>query len=138
MARAPYLMGLLAHHIPAKVTIPREGWLKLFVFLLTYLSYMAYHASRKPISVVKTSKAFLDCDDRFDVTNTTGDYACRSWISDIDGKRSSEANILLGTLDTSYLFAYAIGIFLSGYIAERVDLRYFLTVGQVSGLKNVE
>ena len=132
MARAPFLMGLMARAIPAQMTIQRVDWLKLHIFILTYISYMAYHASRKPLSVVKTSKAFLDCANEDDIIHIANDSTCRSWISDIDGKPSSESNVLLGSLDTSYLFAYAIGIFISGYIAERVNLRYFLTVGQVA------
>jgi MFS transporter, OPA family, solute carrier family 37 (glycerol-3-phosphate transporter), member 1/2 len=34
---------------------------------------------------------------------------------------------LFGTLDYAYLFAYAIGMFISGHIAERMHLRTFLT-----------
>jgi len=131
MASALFLVRLVARHIPAQQTIRREDWLKLFIFLLTYLSYVAYHASRKPISVVKTSAAFLNCSTHHDSEEIKNDTSCTSWITEVDGKPSSEANILLATLDTSYLFAYAIGIFFSGFIAERVDLRIFLTVGQV-------
>jgi OPA family glycerol-3-phosphate transporter-like MFS transporter 1/2 len=132
MASALYLVRLLARYIPTQLTIRREDWLKLFVFLLTYLSYLAYHASRKPISVVKTSEAFLNCGVHKNSTrNSSTDTPCSSWINEVNGTTSSDANILLATLDTSYLFAYAIGIFFSGFIAERVDLRIFLTVGQV-------
>ena len=31
------------------------------VLLLTFLAYTAYHMSRKPISVVKNAKEFLNC-----------------------------------------------------------------------------
>ena len=41
-------------------------------------------------------------------------------------------------LDTSYLVSYAIFMFVSGFIAERVDLRIFLTGGMLtSGLLTV-
>ena len=35
-------------------------------------------------------------------------------------------------LDTSYLVSYSIFMFVSGLVAERVDLRIFLTVGMLS------
>ena len=100
------------------------------MILLTFLSYTCYHASRKPISIVKNSKEFLDCD--------RDKNFCHSWISEIDGKTQEEAKTLLGLLDTSYLVSYAIFMFVSGFIAERVDLRIFLTGGMLtSGLLTV-
>ena len=41
------------------------------------------------------------------------------------------AETLLGTADYSWFFAYAIGLFFSGFIADRTNLRYFLTVGMI-------
>ena len=83
-----------------------------------------------PISIVKNSKEFLDCD--------RDKNFCHSWISEIDGKTQEEAKTLLGLLDTSYLVSYAIFMFVSGFIAERVDLRIFLTGGMLtSGLLTV-
>lgn len=38
---------------------------------------------------------------------------------------------LLGTLDTSFLFCYGVAMFMSGFVAERVSLRYFLTFGML-------
>lgn len=38
---------------------------------------------------------------------------------------------LLGTLDTSFLLCYGIAMFISGFVAERVSLRYFLTLGML-------
>ena len=94
---------------------------------MTFISYICYHASRKPISIVKNSKEFLDCD-------RDKNY-CHSWIAEIDGRSQEEAKTLLGLLDTSYLVSYAIFMFVSGLVAERMDLRIFLTVGMLtSGL----
>lgn len=42
-----------------------------------------------------------------------------------------DAPALLGTLDSSFLFAYAGAMFLSGFVAERVNLRYFLAFGML-------
>ena len=56
---------------------------------------------------------------------------CRSWISEIDGKSEQEAKTYLGLLDTAYLFSYAFFMFWSGALAERMDLRYFLSLGML-------
>lgn len=39
---------------------------------------------------------------------------------------------LLGALDLAFLFSYAVGMFFSGFVAEHMDLRHFLTVGMLS------
>jgi len=103
----------------------RELIYRLSILLLTFLAYTSYHLSRKPISIVKNSKAFLNCahDD-----NTT---SCTSWITEINGKTEQEAKTYLGLLDTSYLFSYAFFMFGSGFVAERMDLRYFLSLGMI-------
>ena len=60
---------------------------------------------------------------------------CTSWITELNGKNQQEADSLLGLLDTSYLMSYAVFMFVSGMIAERVNLRYFLSIGMItSGL----
>jgi len=105
----------------------KEVIYRLSVLLLTFLAYVAYHASRKPISIVKNSKEFLDC--------SSDTKMCHSWISEIDGKHQDEAKTLLGLLDTTYLVSYAFFMFISGIVAERVNLRVFLSFGMVaSGL----
>ena len=49
----------------------------------------------------------------------------------MNGQRKQEADNLLGLLDASYLMSYAAFMFVSGTIAERVNLRYFLSIGMV-------
>ena len=39
----------------------REAVLRVSVLVLTFLAYTSYHLSRKPISIVKNSDAFLHC-----------------------------------------------------------------------------
>ncbi|KAJ7348221.1 hypothetical protein OS493_039438, partial [Desmophyllum pertusum] len=56
---------------------------------------------------------------------------------DLDGKRNpndspDSGDELLGALDLAFLFSYAVGMFFSGFVAEHVDLRHFLTVGMLS------
>ncbi|KAL5019747.1 hypothetical protein ScPMuIL_002639 [Solemya velum] len=48
---------------------------------------------------------------------------------------SEDSSVLLGNLDSAFLFAYAIGMFVSGHTAERLNIRYYLTFGMLgSGL----
>jgi len=104
----------------------RELIYRLSILLLTFLAYTSYHLSRKPISIVKNSKAFLDCGSVHNASTI-----CSSWITQIDGKTEQEAKTYLGLLDTSYLFSYAFFMFGSGFVAERMDLRYFLSLGMI-------
>lgn len=46
-------------------------------------------------------------------------------------KDGPDASALLGTLDTAFLLTYGITMFVSGFVAERVSLRYFLTLGML-------
>ena len=57
---------------------------------------------------------------------------CTSWITELDGKNKQEADSLLGLLDTSYLMSYAVFMFVSGMVAERVNLRNFLSFGMIA------
>ena len=59
-------------------------------------------SSRKPLSIVKNSREFLDC--------TSGD-GCVSWVTEINGKKEDEAKTMLGFLDTAYLVTYAVFMF---------------------------
>jgi len=106
----------------------RETFFRLSVLLLTFLAYTSYHLSRKPISIVKNSKVFLSCSNSSSVNASS---TCTSWVTQIDGKSEQEAKTYLGLLDTAYLFSYAAFMFGSGIVAERVDLRYFLSCGMI-------
>jgi len=98
---------------------------------LTYFTYCFYHLARKPISIVKnvlnrncsqlTPPSWIIIDD------TNKDSWC-DWAP-FD---TAHAQTLLGALDSCFLFAYAAGIFISGFIAERTDLRYFLSFGMLA------
>ena len=95
--------------ILSKSKSSKEVLYRLSVLLLTFLAYVTYHASRKPISIVKNSKEFLDCSE--------DKNQCQSWISEINGKPEDEAKILLGLLDTTYLVSYAFFMFISCIVA---------------------
>jgi OPA family glycerol-3-phosphate transporter-like MFS transporter 1/2 len=43
-----------------------------------------------------------------------------------------DGKVLLGLIDTIFLLAYTVGLFISGWIADRVDIRKFLAFGMVN------
>ncbi|XP_076902213.1 putative glycerol-3-phosphate transporter 5 [Bidens hawaiensis] len=78
----------------------------------TFISYVAFHASRKPPSIVKSTLQ-------------------SQWQPPFTAAR-------LGELDLSFLSAYAAAMFFSGHVADRIDPRIFLTIGMMgSGLFTV-
>ena len=95
------------------------------VLLLTYLSYMSYHLSRRPFSIVKNvlSRNCSQLDPMQHLNSTT-------WC-DWAPFNSEHVNALLATLDSCFLVTYAIGMFVSGLVADRCNLRYFLAIGML-------
>ncbi|XP_054261285.1 glucose-6-phosphate exchanger SLC37A2-like isoform X3 [Macrosteles quadrilineatus] len=108
----------------------RNAWYRSSVVVLTFLTYMCYHMNRKPISVVK-NVLHRNCSEvNPKPINTTNPDWC-DWAP-FDGENAAS---LLGFFDSSFLFAYAGAMFISGLVAERVSLRYFLSLGMLlSGL----
>ena len=53
----------------------------------------------------------------------------------MNGTSEEDAKGDLATLDLAYLISYAVFMFVSGWVAERMDLRYFLSGGYL-WLKN--
>jgi len=104
---------------------------RVAIVFLTFWTYTFFHMSRKAISVVKT--VFLNCTDHEhdDEENDFHNATCTSFISEVDGLDKNEATQLEGWLDTSFLFSYAFFMFISGFVAERMDLRYFLSIGML-------
>ncbi|KAH8851585.1 Glucose-6-phosphate exchanger SLC37A2 [Schistosoma japonicum] len=100
--------------------------LAIYILCLTYFCYTSYHASRKPLSIVKTVLH----------SNTNGNpetsgFSSKGW-KPFDSDNWSQ---LLGGLEYIYLFVYACSMILSGFLAERVNLRYFLSIGMfLSGI----
>ena len=47
----------------------------------------------------------------------------------MNGTTEEEAKGNLANLDLAYLISYAVFMFVSGWVAERMDLRYFLSGG---------
>ncbi|XP_025410960.1 glucose-6-phosphate exchanger SLC37A2 isoform X4 [Sipha flava] len=115
------ILQKLFDKFPSNHNINRTNLYKYSVLILTFITYAAYHASRKPISVVKTV-LYQNCST---VNHTDPDWC--NWAP----FNAENHNALFGTLDSAFLFAYAIAMFFSGLIAEHVNIRIFLTLGMI-------
>lgn len=107
---------------------------QILVLLLTFTAYAAFHASRKPPSIVKSilttpANETLAINNAATLPSSDQDPSKfpLGWAP-FDGPRGPHR---LGELDLSFLLAYAIGMYFSGHIGDTVDLRIFLTIGMV-------
>lgn len=102
---------------------PRERRRLLFhqisVLLLTFSAYAAFHASRKPPSIVKS---VLGPEAPSSSSGGGG------WPP-FDGPRGPHR---LGELDLAFLSSYSFGMYLAGHVADRVDIRRFLALGMLA------
>uniref|UniRef100_A0A3B5LMU7 Major facilitator superfamily (MFS) profile domain-containing protein n=1 Tax=Xiphophorus couchianus TaxID=32473 RepID=A0A3B5LMU7_9TELE len=125
------------------VSFNREQWYRALTFMLTFLLYTSFHLSRKPISIVK-SELHKNCSAASELAAANGAVASSggqeaSFPSlhtemECSWKPFDKSNYkqLLGAMDYSFLCAYAIGMYLSGIIGERLPIRLYLTVGMLS------
>ncbi|KAF5800413.1 putative glycerol-3-phosphate-transporting ATPase [Helianthus annuus] len=101
------------------------------VLIVTFLAYTSYHASRKTTSIIKSA---LDPQTP-DETEQSPSFLSNalSWVlgngwAPFNG---SNGTVLLGDIDLAFLIVYALGMFFSGHIGDRMNLRIFLTIGMV-------
>ncbi|XP_033048356.1 sugar phosphate exchanger 3 isoform X4 [Trachypithecus francoisi] len=99
------------------------------VFLLTFFSYSLLHASRKTFSNVKVSISEQWTPSAF---NTSVELPVEIWSSNHLFPSAEKATLFLGTLDTIFLFSYAVGLFISGIVGDRLNLRWVLSFGMCS------
>ncbi|XP_055270514.1 glucose-6-phosphate exchanger SLC37A1 isoform X3 [Moschus berezovskii] len=125
------------------ISFSRDQWYRAFIFILTFLLYASFHLSRKPISIVKGElhsycTASNDGKVRFNSQSQKARDAPAHQLPD-NGTDCGWAPFdqdnyqqLLGALDYSFLCAYAIGMYLSGIIGERLPIRCYLTFGMLA------
>ena len=92
---------------------------------MTFVTYMSYHMTRKVVGVVTPV-----LKNGSEAQNDDGEYEEKPWAPFDGGDQDS----LIAGLDLAFLLAYALGMFVSGHLAERIDLRYFLTAGMTARL----
>uniref|UniRef100_A0A4W3H5U6 Sugar phosphate exchanger 3 n=1 Tax=Callorhinchus milii TaxID=7868 RepID=A0A4W3H5U6_CALMI len=113
---------------------PRRGFLSQFthhhasVFLLTFVSYALFHATRKTFSNVKVSIS-NQWIPSFRNSTTIGLHPDQIWNKNHLFADAAEATLFLGFLDTLFLFAYAVGLYISGFFGDRLNPRLILSFG---------
>lgn len=125
------------------ISFSRDQWYRAFIFMLTFLLYASFHLSRKPISIVKGElhkqcAAADEPEPRFGGPSSSTRRSPTHWLlnneTDCGWAPFDKNNYqqLLGALDYAFLCAYAIGMYLSGIIGERLPIRYYLTFGMLA------
>ncbi|KAI4376270.1 hypothetical protein MLD38_014052 [Melastoma candidum] len=87
------------------------------VLVLTFLAYASFHASRKPPSIVKSVLG----------PNLPTNSTSSGWPP-FDGPLGTRR---LGELDLAFLVSYSAGMYFSGHLGDRIDLRLFLFSGMI-------
>jgi len=93
------------------------------VLIITWLVYAGCHLVRMSFSVVKST-----LNPKVTASNPNGGWApFNDGPADKDGVRQYGKE-LLGDLDTAFLLAYAICMFFMGQVADRSNLRIFMSI----------
>ncbi|KAF3433144.1 hypothetical protein FNV43_RR24246 [Rhamnella rubrinervis] len=110
------------------------------VLIVTFFAYASYHAARKTTSIVKSTLDPQSSDLGLKRLPWRISYHAEppqsrkvSWVLG-DGWapfNASDGTSLLGELDLAFLAVYALGMYFSGHLGDRMNLRIFLTVGMV-------
>ncbi|CAK9173306.1 unnamed protein product [Ilex paraguariensis] len=111
------------------------------VLLITFIAYTAYHASRKPNSIVKS---VLDPQPKnHNVLNPLpmGDLFVKRDLVGSDLNRlknkgwapfnGEDGTWKLGEIDVAFLACYSLGMYVAGHLGDTLDLRLFLTTGMI-------
>ncbi|KAI3458296.1 hypothetical protein Pfo_014959 [Paulownia fortunei] len=111
------------------------------VLIVTFFAYLTYHATRKTTSVVKSAldpqSPDVDLKSPFSwrraYSHKPLESTRNSWVLGAGWApfNGSDGTALLGELDVAFLFVYAMGMYFSGHVGDRMDLRIFLTIGMV-------
>ncbi|XVF49359.1 hypothetical protein PTKIN_Ptkin04bG0005300 [Pterospermum kingtungense] len=110
------------------------------VLIVTFFAYASYHATRKTTSIVKSALdpqspvVGLKFPWRMTYLTTPAAESRRlSWgIGDGWAPfNGTDGTSLLGELDVAFLAVYAFGMYFSGHLGDRMNLRVFLTIGMV-------
>jgi len=97
-------------------------------FFGTFLTYAFFHASRKTLSNSKDSISLFWTNPEFN-SSWPAPNQMKNWQKKAMFDSYEDASVYLGVLDTTFMACYSIGLFVSGWIGERVELRKFLALG---------
>ncbi|XP_052283911.1 sugar phosphate exchanger 3-like isoform X3 [Dreissena polymorpha] len=102
----------------------------IITFILTFSSYALFHATRKTFSNVKSTISS-------EWSSTPGNEThCNKpdklWTAHHMYGKSDDAETYLGVLDAVFMIAYAVGLYISGVLGDRYELRKVLSIGMCS------
>ncbi|XP_033746190.1 sugar phosphate exchanger 3-like isoform X2 [Pecten maximus] len=100
-------------------------------FVLTFMSYAFFHATRKTFSNVKTTVSEEWTPSPYNETQCNNE-TCRPydvWNSHDLFKKQGEDTEFLGVLDAAFMISYAVGLYISGMLGDRFNLRLVLSFG---------
>lgn len=103
-------------------------------FVLTFMSYAFFHATRKTFSNVKTTVSEEWTPAPYNVTQCNNE-SCQPydlWNSHHLFQKSSEDAEFLGVLDAAFMISYALGLYISGMLGDRFNLRLVLSFGMTT------
>ncbi|XP_074644505.1 sugar phosphate exchanger 3-like isoform X2 [Tubulanus polymorphus] len=98
------------------------------VFVLTFSSYAFFHATRKTFSNVKAtlSQEWTPSENNLTQNQSRTDDI---WNKHHLFKSDEDAELYLGTLDSIFMISYAVGLYISGFLGDRLNLRILLSGG---------
>ncbi|RHY89780.1 hypothetical protein DYB35_004091 [Aphanomyces astaci] len=99
--------GSLQRHVAPTSSL---NVMKLRTFVITFTTYATFHVARKSFSSIK------------------GELSREQWMV---SSLTSQSN-MYGLMDMVFLGFYAVGLYVSGMLGDRLDLRKFLAGGMVS------
>lgn len=109
----------------------KSQWTRYHIsaFSITFVSYALFHATRKTFSNVKISMS-----QEWSPFNKTypGIYDYKQWNSHNLFKSPKSASVFLGSLDTTFMISYSVGLYISGALGDRFNPRKVLALGMCS------
>lgn len=99
-------------------------------FLLTFISYAFFHATRKTFSNVKStiSSEWSETPGNSTLVNKPD----KIWNAHHMFHSSEDVETYLGILDAVFMISYAVGLYISGILGDRYELRKVLAIGMCS------
>ncbi|XP_071706083.1 putative glycerol-3-phosphate transporter 4 [Rutidosis leptorrhynchoides] len=130
---------------------------RYIILFVTFIAYTAYHASRKPSSIVKSvldphpdsvnNKNIYNFNYSFNGNDSMkghlpwplGDVFIKSGINGTfkyedegwEPFNGKDGTSKLGEIDVAFLAVYSLGMYVAGHLGDTLDLRLFLTTGMV-------
>ncbi|GBG29426.1 Glucose-6-phosphate exchanger SLC37A2 [Hondaea fermentalgiana] len=126
-----WFLALVPHpHDALNVSCPLQNFTRCWVLLTTEqegVEFAQPHGGRMPANAGSSDAP--DCVHWYKRNMNTDVFEENKDIRTVPN--TPDGNVLLGLLDSVFLGCYTVGLFVSGFLGDKVNLRYFLTAGMV-------